>query len=349
MRPATILTGLDWLRRGSIALAAFAALASPVHANDHYAGKTITFIVGTDTGGGFSLYARAIAKHLARYIPGNPMIVIRNMPGAGGAVASTWLHQIAARDGTVIGSVAPNAILSRLLGEGRTDFEPENFNYLAGAERTTRVCVTSHRSRVRTLRDSLSHRAIIGATTVGSPTREFAAMVRHTIGARFEIVSGYKGPADLFVAMERGEIDGVCGIDWSALKSQQPGWLREKKLNILVQGSLLPHPELELLGVPTPWMYIKDDVDRKAVELMVEFQQAFGRAYMAPPDVPAEAVKILRDAFSEVLRDPEFLADAQKLRIDITPQAGEDIQQVVERLYSAPRAVVDRLRQIVEP
>src|SRR5262245_14669543 len=123
----------------------------------------------------------------------------------------------------------------------------------------------------------------------------------------------------------------------------------EKRLNILVQGSLLPHTEPELPGVPTPWSCLKADSDRWAAALMVEFQQAFGRAYMAPPDVPAEAVKILRDAFSEVRRDPEFLADAQKLRIDITPQAGEDIQQVVERLYSAPRAVVDRLRQIVEP
>jgi len=349
MRPATILPGSDWLRRGPIALAAFAALASPVHATDYYAGRTITFIVGTDTGGGFSLYARAIAKHLARQIPGHPTIVIRNMPGAGGAVASTWLFQIAARDGTVIGSVAPNAILSRLLGEGRTGFEPEKFNYLAGAERTTRVCVTSHRSRVRTLKDSLLHSAIIGATTVGSPTREYAAMVRRTIGARFEIVSGYKGPADLFVAMERGEIDGVCGIDWSALKAQQPDRLREGKLNLLLQGALAPHPELASLGVPTPWAYIKDDIDRKAVELMVGFQQTFGRTYMAPPGVPAEAVHILRSAFMAALRDPDFLVEAENLRIDVTPQAGAEIQQTVEAFHSAPSHIVDRLKQIVQP
>jgi len=207
--------------------------------------------------------------------------------------------------------------------------------------------VTFQHSRVRTLADALVHSAIIGATTVGSPTREYAAMFRRAVGARFEIVSGYKGPADLFVAMERGEIDGVCGIDWSALKAQQPDWLREKKLNLLVQGSLVPHPEL--LGVPTPWTYIKDEVDRKAVELMVEFQQAFGRTYMAPPDIPAEAVEILREAFRAVLHDQEFLADAKKLRIDIKPQAGETIQRIVEKFYAAPREVVDRLKQIVEP
>jgi tripartite-type tricarboxylate transporter receptor subunit TctC len=349
MRSGANLADLGALKRGCVALAALAAMTSPVCANDFYAGKTINFVVGTDFGGGFSIYARAIARHLPRFISGRPTIVLKNMPGAGGAVASTWLYQMAPRDGTVIASVSPNAILGRLFGDHRIGYEPGRFNYLAAAERSTRLCVTFQHSPVRTLADALVRTAIIGATTLGSPTREYAAIVRRALGARFEIVSGYKGPADLFVAMERGEIDGACGIDWSALKSQQPDWLREKKLNILVQGSLLPHPELELLGVPTPWKYIKDDIDRKAVELMVEFQQAFGRAYMAPPDVPAEAVQILREAFSAVLRDPEFLADAEKLRIDITPQEGEDIQQVVERLYSAPRAVVDRLRQIVEP
>jgi len=349
MRSGAALAELGALRRGCVALAALAAMASPVCAADYYAGKTINFIVGTDFGGGFSIYARAIARHLPRHIPGRPTIVLKNMPGAGGSVASTWLYQMAARDGTVIATVSPNAILGRLFGDHRMGYEPAKFNYLAGAEQSTRLCVTFQHSRVRTLADALVRSAIIGATTVGSPTREYAAIVRHALGARFEIVSGYKGPADLFAAMERGEIDGVCGIDWSALKSQQPDWLKERKLNILVQGALLPHPELALLGVPTPWTYIKDDIDRKAVALMVEFQQAFGRAYMAPPDVPGELVQILREAFSAVLRDPEFLADAERLRIDVTPQPGEDIQRVVDRLYSAPRAVVDRLKQIVEP
>jgi tripartite-type tricarboxylate transporter receptor subunit TctC len=349
MRDGAILAQLDGLRRGCLALAALAAMASSACADDFYAGKTITFVIGTDFGGGFSIYARIIARHLPRFIPGRPTIVLKNMPGAGGAVASTWLYQFASRDGTIIASVSPNAILGRLLGDNRTGYEPAQFNYLAGAERSTRLCVTFQHSRVRTLADALMRTAIIGASTVGSPTREYAAIIRHALGARFEIVSGYKGPPDLFTAMERGEIDGVCGIDWSALKSQQPGWLKENRLNILLQGSLVPHPELVLLGVPTPWTYIKDDTDRKAVELMVEFQQAFGKAYLAPPDVPAELVQILRDAFSALLRDPEFLADAARLRIDVTPQTGEEIQRVVQRLYSAPRAVIDRLKQIVEP
>src|SRR5262245_28314547 len=318
-------------------------------AADFYAGKTITFIAGTDVGGGFSIYGRAIAKHLARFIPGNPTIVVKNMPGAGGATASAWLYRVAPKDGTAIASVSPNAILGRLLDESQTQYDPTKFIYLAGAERGTRLCMTFRHSRVKTLVDALAQRAVIGATSAGSPTREYAAMFKHSTGARFEIVSGYKGPADLFIAMERGEIDGVCGLDWSALKSQQPEWLKEKKLNLLVQAALAPDSELAARGVPTPWRYLQDEVDRKAVELMVSFQQAFGKSYMAPPGVPAEQVNALRTAFSAVLRDQEFRVDAERLRIDVTPQAGEDIQRVVEIAYSAPPNVVNRLKTIVEP
>jgi hypothetical protein len=149
--------------------------------------------------------------------------------------------------------------------------------------------------------------------------------------------------------MERGEIDGACGLDWSALKSQQPEWLRQKKLNLLVQDSIEPQPELAALGVPTPWKYINDEIDRKAVALMVSFQQAFGKAYLAPPGVPGEQIRTLRDAFGSVLRDPEFLADAENQRVEVAAQSGEEIQRVVETVYGAPKDVVERLKKIVEP
>jgi len=341
-------------RQASIAIASAAALTlaggyGPAVAADFYAGKTINFIAGTDVGGGFSIYARAIAKHLARHIPGRPTIVVRNMPGAGGATASAWLYRLAPKDGTAIASVSPNAILARLMDETQTQYDPTRFNYLAGAERGTRVCMTFRHSRVRTIEDALAQRAIIGATSAGSPTRDYAAMIKHATGARLDIVTGYKGPPDLFVAMERGEIDGVCGLDWSALKSQQPGWLREGKLNLLLQASIDPDPELAALGVPTPWASIKDGIDRQAVALMISFQQAFGKSYMAPPEVPLAQVIGLRDAFNAVLRDRDFLIEAAALRIDITPQTGEEVARVVENTYAAPPNVIDRLKHIVEP
>jgi tripartite-type tricarboxylate transporter receptor subunit TctC len=338
-------------RLTSLALIALFALAFVVRATaaDFYAGKTVNFIVGTDIGGGFSLYARLIGKHLGRYIPGNPTVVVKNMPGAGGSTASAYLYRIAPKDGTTILSVSPNAILGKLIDETQSQYDPARFLYLAGAERGTRMCMTFAHSKIRTYEDALADKAVIGATSAGSPTREYAAWHKHATAAKFEIVGGYKGPQDLFIAMERGEIDGVCGLDWSALKSQQPEWLKQKKLNLLVQDSVEPVPELAALGVPTPWKYIKDDTDRKAVSLMVSFQQAFGKAYLAPPGVPAEQIKTLRGAFAGVLRDPELLTDAEKLRLEITAQSGEDIQRVVETVYAASADVVDRLKKIVEP
>src|SRR5436190_7499944 len=291
------MAGSRALSRAGIVLLGLVVLPSgPAAAADFYAGKTITFIAGTDVGGGFSIYGRAIGKYLPRYIPGNPTVVVKNMPGAGGATASAWLYRIAPKDGTAIASVSPNAILGKLLDDSQTQYDPSRFAYLAGAERGVRLCMTYRHSKVKTFDDALTQRAVIGATSAGSPTREYAAMIKHATGAKFEIVSGYRGPPELFIAMERGEIDGTCGLDWAALKAQQADWLRDKKLNILVQGSIEPDAELAALGVPTPWGYIKDDIDRRAVELMVGFQQAFGKAYLAPPDVPAETIKILRAA-----------------------------------------------------
>jgi tripartite-type tricarboxylate transporter receptor subunit TctC len=325
------------------------APVSRAMAADFYAGKTINLIAGTDIGGGFSIYGRLIAKHLGRFIPGSPTIVVKNMPGAGGSTASAYLYRVAPKDGTVILSVSPNAILGKLLDETQSQYDPTRFLYLAGAERSTRLCMTFQHSKIKTYEDALAQKAVIGATSAGSPTREYAAWHKNATATRFEIVSGYKGPPDLFIAMERGEIDGVCGLDWSALKSQQPQWLMQKKLNLLVQDSIIPQPELAALGVPTPWKYIKDEVDRKAVTLMVSFQQAFGKAYLAPPGVPAEQIKTLRAAFTGVLRDPELLADAENLRVEVAAQSGEEIQRVVEAVYGAPKDVVERLKKIVEP
>lgn len=342
------------MRSCTLALAVLSGAALAVGggraaASDFYAGKTVNFIVGTDVGGGFSIYGRVLSRHLGRFIPGAPTVVMKNMPGAGGATAASYFYRIAPKDGTVIGSVAPNAILGRLLDGNVSQYDPTKFQYLAGAERGTRLCMTFAHSKTRTLEDALRQRTVIGATSVGSPTREYAAMIKHSTGAQFEIVSGYKGPPDLFLAMSRGEIDGVCGLDWTALKSQQPEWLRDGKLNILVQASIEPHPELAKLRVPVPWPYIRNEIDRRAVEVMVGFEQAFGKSYLVPPEVPAERVAILRQAFAAVLKDKEFLAEAAKVRIEITAQSGEDVERVVQNAYASTAAVIERLRKIVEP
>jgi tripartite-type tricarboxylate transporter receptor subunit TctC len=333
-----------------LALAGAAALAPlPVSAADFYAGKTINFIVGTDVGGGFSIYGRMIGRLLGKHIPGHPTVVVKNIPGAGGSVALSYMYNMAPKDGTTIATVPPNAVLGKLLDKSRGNYEPTKFNYLAGAERGTRLCMTFGHSKVKTFDDALVHEAVIGVTSAGSPTTQYAALHRNAAGAKFKLVSGYKGPSSLYLAMSRGEIDGACGLDWLALKSQQPGWLREKKLNLLVQDSIEPQPELAALGVPTPWRYIKNDVDRKAAKLLVGFEQSFGKAYFAPPGLPKERVQTLRDAFAAVLKDPELLADAKKLRVEIMLQSGDDIQRAVDNAFSSKADVVERLKKIVQP
>jgi tripartite-type tricarboxylate transporter receptor subunit TctC len=332
----------------TIALAA-CILAAPASAADFYAGKTIDFIIGSDAGGGYDIYARAIARHLPRFIPGNPAIVPKNQPGAGSGRAAAFLYGVAPKDGTVIGAVFPGAIMGPLLDDrAQALYDPTKFQYLASADSATRVCITRERSEIKRFEDALAHKTIMGASAAGGSTRDYANMHRKTTGAKFDLVAGYKGTADIFLAMERGEVDGMCGLDWASLKSQRPDWVRDRTVNILVQVNLEPEPELSKLGVPPIWKFIANEADKKAVELIVG-QQVFGRPYLAPPGVAAEALAILRTAFAATLRDRDFLADAERTRIDVVATSGERVQQLLEQLYAAPKATVDRAKDLVKP
>jgi hypothetical protein len=188
----------------------------------------------------------------------------------------------------------------------------------------------------------------MGGSAAGASTRDYVNMHRKSTGAMFELVSGYKGTSEILLAMERGEVDGLCGFDWSSLKSQRPVWVKERKVNVLTQVNLDPENELTRMGVPQIWKFIKDETDRKAVALVVG-QQVFGRPYIAPPGVPAERIGILRAAFTATMQDKEFLADAEKARIDIVPSSGQKVQELVDQLYATPQPVVARARELVKP
>jgi tripartite-type tricarboxylate transporter receptor subunit TctC len=334
-----------------LALTAAALLAGPVAAaaEDFYAGKTIDFIVGAASGGGYDIYARALARHLPRHIPGNPTIVVKNMPGAGSGRAAAFISSIAPKDGTAMGALFPGAIMGPLLEDrAQALYDPTKFQYLASADSGTRICATYQTSKIKTFEDALQQKAIMGASAAGGSTRDYVNMHRKTTGAKMELVTGYKGTADLGLAMERGEIDGICGWDWASAKSQKPDWIRDRKLNILVQVGLEPDDELTKINVPPIWKYIAKEDDRKAVELVVT-QQVFGRPYIAPPGTPADRVALLRAAFDATMKDKEFLADAEKSRIDINPSQGGKVQQVVEKVYAAPKAIVDLAKELIKP
>jgi hypothetical protein len=250
---------------------------SVARAADFYAGKKVDFVIGSDAGGGYDIYARNIGKHLVRFLPGNPTIVLRNMPGAGSGTAAATLFRVSAKDGTVIGAIFPGVIVGPLLEDRAQNlFDPNKFEYLATADSGVRVCITGANSKVKTFEDAQKQKTVIGASAAGGSTRDYAAFHKNAAGAQFDIVSGYKGTADILLAMERGEVDGLCGLDWTSLKSQRPDWLRDKTVNILVQDGIETEHELDALGVPSIWKFIAKESDKAPVELIVS-QQVFGR------------------------------------------------------------------------
>jgi tripartite-type tricarboxylate transporter receptor subunit TctC len=331
---------------GTAAMAAVGA-GAPAQAADFYAGKTITFIVGADAAGGYDVYARVIARHLSRFIPGNPTIVVENMPGAGSGKAASYIYNVAPRDGTTIAALFPGVMIDPLLQQRATgQYDPTKFTYLASADSDPRICVTGPSSKITTFEQTLNEKTIIGASQSGGSTSDYAYMIKNATGAKLDIVSGYKGTATIMLAIERGEAEGVCGLDWSSFKTQRPQWLHDRTAHVIVQAATGLNAELAALDVPNFETFVKDDLDKKAVDLVVS-QQIFSRPYVAPPGVPAEQAKILRDAFAAVLHDKQFLADAQTANLSINPSTGETVADTVTKLYAAPAEVVQRARQLI--
>jgi tripartite-type tricarboxylate transporter receptor subunit TctC len=333
---------------GGLAAAAALAITSAVAA-DYYAGKSIDLLIGAPPGGGYDIYARALARHYGRHIPGQPSIVAKNMPGAGSARAGGFISTVAPKDGTAVAAIMPGAVMGPLLDEkAEALFDPTKVLYLGTANSGTRVCVSRKDSRIKTFDDALAQKAAFGGVSANDSTREYGYMHKKTAGAQYDVVSGYSGTAEIALAMERGEIDGVCGWDWSSFKSQRPDWLRDNKVNVLLQVGLEPNPELARMGVPSVFKYLKSDEDRKVVELIIS-QQVFQRSYIAPPGLPAEQLGTLRAAFDATMSDKQFLEDAEKIRIDISPLPGAKVQELVQTLYAMPKDVVARARQAITP
>lgn len=343
-------------RRSIAALCGIASLAGAIAAPqamaqgaDFFAGKSITMLIGAAPGGGYDVYARTIGRHMGRYIPGSPEIVPRNMVGAGSATAAAAIYTTAPKDGTWIGGIFPGVIIGPILDpKPQSLFDPTKFIYIGSADSGTRVCITGASSKVKTFKDAQEQKTIMGASAAGGSTRDYAFMLNKVADAKFEIVSGYKGTADLFLAIERGEVDGMCGLDWSSLKAQRPDWIRDKKINIITQTALEAEPELTKLGVPMMWDSVKVELDRKAAALVVS-QQIFGRPYILPPGTPEAQVKILRSAFMKTMIDKQFLEEAVKARIDIAPTSGEKVQELVTRIFATTPDVVERAKAIIRP
>jgi tripartite-type tricarboxylate transporter receptor subunit TctC len=336
-------------KAGLIALAATALLPLSASAADYYAGKSIDLLVGAPPGGGYDIYGRAVARHIGRHIPGNPTVIPKNMPGAGSARAAGFVSTIAPKDGTVIANIMPGAIIGPLLDpKVEVLFDPTKVQYVGNVNNGTRVCVSGKNSKIKTFDDTRTQKGIFGGVSTNDSTRDYGFMHKKTSGATYDMVTGYQGTPDLALAVERGEIDGYCGFDWASLKSQKPDWVRDRSVNFLLQDAIEPNDELTKMGVPHVFQYVTSEQNRKVVELIVS-QQVFHRSFIAPPATPAEPLALLRAAFDATMQDPAFLADAEKMRIDVAPLSGVKVQDAVTKLYASPKDIIDLARRAINP
>jgi tripartite-type tricarboxylate transporter receptor subunit TctC len=328
-----------------------AAVATPAVAQSiesFYKGRSVDMIIGADSGGGYDVYARVLARHLGDHIPGNPTVVPKNMPGAGSNKATQYVYAVAPKDGSVIGAIFGGGITQPLLGDAKSiQHDPTKLIYLGSANREVSLCV-ARADAVSSFAEALQKPIILGASAAGGTSRDFPAALSNVLGAKFSLVSGYPGTKEIGLAVERNEVQGVCGYFLSSLMTQNPGWLDNPDMRILVQETSKGNDVLNKRGVPVAADLAKTPEDREVLELIYA-QLVFGRPYILPPGVPADRVAALRTAFLAALKDPALLEDAKKSRIDIDPVSGEEVQALVVKLFDMPEAIVQRAREAQIP
>ena len=323
----------------SFAALMIAAVCAPAQAADFYAGKQITLIVGAPSGGGYDFLARLASRHLGKHIPGNPTVVVQNMPTANSLAATNHLANVAPRDGTVIAMVQRGMLLAKIINPNGVQFDIGKLNWLGNLNSETAVVLSWATSPIKVTQDLFDKEMITGAQTGVDPEispRLFNAL----IGTKFKIITGYPGTTAIGLAMESGEVQGIADWSWSSLKAQRPEWLRDKKVHVLMQAAL--QKDRELPDVPSALDFVRDDVSRKALELYFT-QKTVARPLVAPPDVPADRLEILRKAVLALAQDKDFLEDAarSKLEIDILP--AEAVQKVIGMITNAPPDAVQKL------
>ena len=334
----------------AVSLAAtFGGCFGSAQAQDFYAGKQLTIVVANTAGSGYDTYGRLLARHISKHIPGKPTVIVQNMPGAGSIKATDYTFNVAPKDGTTFTLAMPGALVEPLTGDPtKYRYDPVKIAYIGTMDSGTRMCMTRPGSPIRTMDDARKNRTIMAATAIGSSAFDYPNFINAVAGTKFNVVTGYPGPGDLFLAAERGEAEGLCGIELSTYSALRPGWLSgDKKGNALVQLGLEVNPRVTELGFPPIWDFIKPE-DKPLVELIVS-QQVFQRPFLAPAETPAPQLRVLRTAFMAALRDPELLEEAKKSTIELNPKSGEEVEALVKKIYGAPKSLIDQMAKAIRP
>jgi tripartite-type tricarboxylate transporter receptor subunit TctC len=322
--------------------------AAPARAQtEFYRGKTVTIVVSTSAGGGYDAMARTIARHIGRHVPGNPNVLVRNMPGAGGIAAVNWLFNVAEKDGTILGLVSNATPLEPLFGTKEARYDAPRFNWLGTPSFETAMVLLWHAVPVNSVADLKMRETNMGASGANSTPAFYTRLLNATLGTRMKLIAGYPGQSDALLAMERGELDGYPSVFYSALTSTRPAWLAGKQAKAIVQYG--PERLKELPGVPFAPDLLTSEDDKLLMHTAFA-PLALGRPLLMPPNVPPERVAAMRKALFETFADSAFQTDAEKIGVIVNaPRTGEQLQDVIVKAYATPSRVVERMQKLNNP
>ena len=307
------------------------------------AGKSVQMIIGFGPGGGYDLWGRTLARHIGKHLPGKPNVVPQNMPGAGSFVAASHIYNVAPKDGSVLGIIARDAALGPLAGAKGARFEPTKLSWIGSPAKETNVCIAFHSAQVKTVKDLFEKQLIVGDTGPGTGTRSYPKALAALLGMKFRLVGGFPSSSDVFLAMERGEVEGICE-SFDSVRNRKAEWIEKGTIRILFQAGTVPNPELK--GVPFVLDFARSDEQKQALQFLYA-GQGIGRPFVAPPDLPPERLKMLRDAFDATMKDPEFIAEAKQRKLDLDPATGAELAALIGTIYATPKAIIERVTNMI--
>jgi tripartite-type tricarboxylate transporter receptor subunit TctC len=327
----------------ALCISAMSPSANADSVSDFYSGKTVKIVVATQAGTGFDLYARTLAQHMGRLLPGNPIFVVQNMPGASGLTAANWMANVAPKDGTVLATIPFTVPFEPLLEEGKGRFDAPRLTWIGNMDTSVSICTVSTKLGLKSFDDVMQREVLVGGTGRSGPLAQVPKALARLTGAKLKVIDGYKGSAAVKLAVQRGEVHGVCGISFSTVRTRYADVHSSGEMKMILQVGPEPHPDLkELKHV---YEYAKSDEERQVFDLIFG-TQGLGRSYVAATGIPADRTAALRKAFMATMSDTQFLADARKAKLDLRPQSGEAVEAFVKRLYASPKKVVERAKAV---
>jgi tripartite-type tricarboxylate transporter receptor subunit TctC len=313
---------------------------------EFYRGKSITVLIGGGVGGGYDVYVRTFMRYASRHIPGNPTFIAKNLPAASGMVAANTLYTISDKDGTVIGAFTNSVPMEPLFGNPGARYDSLKFNWLGSLGKLQNVCSIWHTSPIRSIAQAREREVIVAAGSAGTNSAIMPRVLNALLGTKFKVITGYDPTNGINMAVERGEAEGICGLSWPTIKASRPHWIKDKLIRVIVQIGF--DKLADLPDVPSAQELVTDPEKRKVLELIL-IRQETGRPMAAPPGVPADRLAVLRTAFEETMRDPDYLAEAEKAQMEIDPLSAVQIEKLLAKAYAVPKDIVQQAAELIDP